>query len=60
MNVHSSFICNRQKLKTDQVLHAGEWLNNLVHLNSGVLLSNKSELLILATTRMHLQEIMLR
>lgn len=38
MNVHSSFICNRQS-----VPHIGELLNKLVHLYHELLLSNKRE-----------------
>ena len=42
MNIYSAFIFNSQKLETTRCLFSGEQLNNKVHLNHGILLSNKN------------------
>lgn len=56
-NVHSSFLCHSQTLKTTQISFGG-WMDKLIHPHPEMLLSNRKEL-ILATTWVALKRIML-
>lgn len=59
MNVHRSFICNRQKLETSRCSSVGEWFNEVVHPYLRIVLSKgkkkRNELLIHVTAWVNLQ-----
>ena len=59
VNVHSSIICNSQKLETQISFNAWMVKQTVINLYHGILLNNKNKLFIHTTTWMDLKEIIL-